>query len=155
MKTKLSLAIASAILLYAPFAGAQAPAQPPTQSHAQPAAPPSAAARIISRDQAKSVVLAYLQSKGLKTDIAEFSLDDNPDEKDLPDYYLFDAYYNSRTRLSSVGAFAVDRKSAALWQRVSCEQLSSDSVLKLQDKYHQELGLVTPSEAQADSSPCY
>jgi hypothetical protein len=143
MKLKLSVAIALAILSYAPFAGAQAPA-------AQ-----SAATRAISRDQAKSVVLAYLQSKGYKTETAEFTLDDNPDEKDLPEFYLFDAYYNTATRLTSVGAYAVDRKSAALWQRVSCEQVGSDSVSKLQEKYRQEMGLVTPSEAQADSSPCY
>ena len=140
MKLKLSLAIASAVLLYAPFAGAQ---------------PQSPAARAISREQAKTVVLAYLQSKGYKTETAEFALDDNPDEKDLPDFYLFDAYYNTRTRLTSVGAYAVDRKSAALWQRVSCEQVVSDSVVQLQNKYHQEMGLVTPSESQANSSPCY
>lgn len=151
MNMKLSLAIASAVLLYAPFAGAQSPTPP----LAQPPAQPAAAVKEISREQAKSVVLTYLKSQGLKTEIAEFSLDDNPDEKDLPDYYLFDAYYNSSTRLTSVGAYAVDRKSAGLWQRVSCEQLNSPLLTKLQDKYHQEMGLVTPSESQASSSPCY
>ena len=142
MKLKLSIAIAAAVLFATPFADAQAPAA-------------QLASRAISRDQAKAVVLAYLQSKGYKTGTAEFSLDDNPDEKDLPDFYLFDAYYNTRTRLTSVGAYAVDRRSAALWQRVSCEQVVSDSVTQLQEKYRQEMGLVTPSESQATSSPCY
>jgi hypothetical protein len=141
MKSKLTLALAAALLALAPRAGAE-----------------PAAAKTISRDQAKTVVVAYLQSKGYKTESAEFALEDNPDEKDLPDYYLFDAYYNTRTKLTSLGAYAVDRKSAALWQRVSCEQVSSDALEQVQSRLRREVAghdIITPSEAQASSSPCY
>jgi hypothetical protein len=152
MNMKIYLAAGLAALLWAPYAGAQTPTQ--AQNQSAPAADKS-----ISRSQAKTLVLAYLQSQGYKTDTAEFVLDDNPDEKDLPDYYMMDAYYNSATRVTSVGAYAVDRHSAVLWQRVSCEQVISDAVQKLQEQFRQLPGsrdFVTTGESQSSSnSPCY
>jgi hypothetical protein len=126
-----------AFLVYAPLAAAQT-------------------SGVLSRAQARALVVAHLQAQGYKTESAEFAVEDNPDDKDTPDYYLFDAYNNTRTRVSSLGAFAVDRKSATLWQRVSCEQVTTDAVVKLQSKLRRENGLrESDTGNEADSSPCY
>jgi hypothetical protein len=88
----------------------------------------------ISQDQAKSLVLAYLQESGTRLDAADFELESDPTDPEIPDFFLFSAYYNSRNSLRIIGAFAVNRRTAALWQRLNCQELKSETLSKLKDK---------------------
>ena len=97
-------------------------------------APPPQVTGGISQDQAKSLVLAYLKEHGERLDAADFDLESEPAEAEIPDFYLFSAYYNTRTSLKIIGAYAVNRRTAAVWQRLNCEELKSETLDKLKDK---------------------
>jgi len=88
----------------------------------------------ISQDQAKSLVLAYLKENGVRLDAADFDLETDPTDPEIPDFFLFSAYYNSRNSLRIIGAYAVNRRTAAVWQRLNCEELKSETLSKLKDK---------------------
>ena len=74
-------------------------------------------------------------------EMLRFDLENEPDEQELPAFILFHAYYNTATRLTNIGAYAVDRKSGALWEPVACELLHSDALIQLQDQYRDHIGL--------------
>lgn len=106
-------------------------------AHADSAPPEDAPPQVvggISQDQAKSLVLAYLKESGVRLDAADFDLESDPTDPEIPDFYLFSAYYNSRDSLKIIGAYAVNRRTAALWQRLNCEELKSETLDKLKDK---------------------
>jgi hypothetical protein len=109
--------------------------------------------RELTRDQARTVVRIFLKSSGQKTDSVEFALEDQADAPELPGFILFDAYYNSADRLVNIGEYAVDRKSAALWERVACERLNSDELLRYQEQLRLQGGLSEPNEV-GSVSPC-
>jgi hypothetical protein len=88
----------------------------------------------ISQDQAKSLVLAWLKEHGERLDSPEFDFESEAADPEIPGFYLFAAYYNSRTSLKIIGAYAVDRYTAAVWQRLNCEELKSESLDKLKDR---------------------
>jgi hypothetical protein len=118
--------VAAAVLMLFSAALARAENEAPEAPQAAPAG--------ISQDQAKSLVLAYLKEHGVALESSDFDLETEPAEPEIPDFYLFSAYYNTRTSLKIIGAYAVNRRTAAVWQRLNCEELKSETLDKLKDK---------------------
>ena len=108
---------------------------------------PAPAKTGISQDQAKSLVLAWLKEHGVRLDSSEFDLESEPDDPEIPDFYLFSAYTNTRTSLKIIGAYAVGRRTAAVWQRLDCQELKSENLEKLKDKL-----LTPPPETERPGS---
>jgi hypothetical protein len=67
---------------------------------------------------------------------------------------MFHAYYDTAARLNSIGTYAVNRKTAALWERIGCEQLKSEPLERLQGKLRREMGLSEPDNGSARAKPC-
>jgi hypothetical protein len=109
----------------------------------------------LSRDQARTVVLTFLKSQGYKTESPKFDLESDPGDPDLPEFYMFHAYYDTPTRLNSIGTYAVSRKTAALWERVACEQLKSKALAQLQRKLRREIGLSGSHGGGPSAKPCF
>jgi hypothetical protein len=109
----------------------------------------------LSQDQAGTVVLTFLKSQGYKTESPKFDLESDPDDPDFPEFYMFHAYYDTATRLNSIGAYAVNRKTTALWERVGCEQLKSKALEQLQHKLRREMGLSEAHGVGSRAKPCF
>ncbi len=116
---------------------------------------PSSGNRELSREQARIVVLTFLKSQGYKTKSPKFDLETDPDEPDLPQFYMFHAYYDTATRLTSIGTYAVNRETTALWERLGCEQLMSKALGQLQDKLRREAGLSESEGMGTSAKPCF
>lgn len=112
---------------------------------------PAPAKAGISQEQAKSLVLAWLREHGVRLDSSEFDLESEPDDPEVPDFYLFSAYTNTRTSLKVIGAYAVDRRTAAVWQRLDCQELKSENLERLKDK----LPTVPPEIERPGSLTCF
>ena len=106
----------------------------------------SAEKKKLSQHQARTVVATFLKSQGYKIESSKFDLESDPDDADFPEFYMFHAYYDTATRLNSIGTYAVSRKTAALWERVGCEQL--------QNRLRKEVGLSESSGGGASTKPC-
>jgi hypothetical protein len=107
----------------------------------------------ISHAQAGTIVLTYLKSQGYKTQSSKFYLENESDSREYPDFYMFHAYYNTATRLNSIGAYAVNRKNADLWERFLCQRLESKPLWELQNKLRREIGLSILDGKSAN--PCF
>jgi hypothetical protein len=114
----------------------------------------SAEKKELSQDQARSVVATFLKSQGYKIESSKFDLERDPDDPDFPEFYMFHAYYDTATRLNSIGTYAVSRKTAALWERVGCEQLRSKPLEQMQNRLRKELGLSESGGGGASTKPC-
>jgi hypothetical protein len=114
----------------------------------------SAEKKELSHDQARTVVATFLKSQGYKIESSKFNLENDLDDPNFPDFYMFHAYYDTATRLNSIGTYAVSRKTAALWERVGCEQLKSKVLEQLQNRLRKEVGLSESSGRGASAKPC-
>jgi hypothetical protein len=113
---------------------------------------PSTGKTELSRAQATAIVLTFLKSQGYDIHSPLFDLQITPTDPDFPDFYMFHAFYDTTTRLASVGTYAVNRKTAVLWERIGCEQLKSKALEELQNRLRKEMGL---SGGEGSSSePC-
>jgi hypothetical protein len=101
----------------------------------------SATPQIASAD-AERLVEMGLKDKGYDIHSPKFELDKNAElEKDyFPDFYTFDAYYDTPTLFAAIGTYIVNQHTAEVWEIISCEQIKSKSVVHLQTrlrkKYH-------------------
>jgi hypothetical protein len=114
----------------------------------------SAEKKDLSLDQARTVVATFLKSRGYKIESSKFDLESDPADPDFPEFYMFHAYYDTATRLNSIGTYAVSRKTAALWERVACEQLRSRALEQLQNRLRKEMGWSDSSGGDASTKPC-
>jgi hypothetical protein len=114
---------------------------------------PSQRSNDLSREQAKPVVQAYLKSQQYNVQSSKFDLESEPDDADSPEFYMFHAYFDTDTRLNSIGTYAVSRKTATLWERVACEELKSKAVEQLQERLRKELGLLVGDRSR--TKPCF
>jgi hypothetical protein len=114
----------------------------------------STGAKDLSRAQARTVVLTFLKSQGYKTESPRFDLESDPDDPDPPEFYMFHAYYNTTTRLNSIGTYAANRKTASLWERVACEQLKSKALQQVQNRLRKEIGLPESEGGGSSAKPC-
>ena len=108
----------------------------------------------ISRTQARTVVLTFLKYQGFKTESPQLDLEDDHDSKAFPGFYMFHAYYDTATRLDSIGTYAVDRRTSALWDRMTCKQLESGALKPLQHMLTELTGASESKIENANTKPC-
>jgi hypothetical protein len=110
----------------------------------------------LTREQAKSVLLVYLKSRGYKTESRRLDIQNGRDKADAPSFYMFEAYYDTATRLATIGFYAVNRTSAALWERVGCEEVKAKAIRATQAKLRGTLDLpLADREKNTSEKPCY
>lgn len=109
----------------------------------------------LARDQARTIVSAFLKSKGYKTESPKFGLENESDDPKFPDFYMFHAYFDTDTRLNSIGAYGVNRRTATLWERIGCEELKSSALGRLQSRLRRQLAISDAEFRQkAKVKPC-
>jgi hypothetical protein len=99
-------------------------------------------------------VLTFLTSQGYKTKTPKLDVEVDPADPGFPDFYMFYVHYDTATRLNSVGTYAVNRKTAALWERVGCEELKSKDLEQLQNSLRGEMGLSGADGRDSETKPC-
>lgn len=110
----------------------------------------------LSQDQARKIVLMYLESQGYRTTAPNFDLENDPSDPELPDYYMFHAYYNEPSHLASIDSYAVNRRTAELWERLECKCLRSKGLEALQKDLRKQQGLSGPANRdQPGNKPCF
>ena len=67
---------------------------------------------------------------------------------------MFHAYYDTATRLDSIGTYAVDRRTSALWDRMTCKQLESGALKPLQHMLTELTGASESKIENANTKPC-
>jgi len=96
--------------------------------------------RIIARDEARRLLLQGLQERGYPTRAANFSLED-VDDPYFPNFYSFQSYSNLPQRFASTGVFAVNKKTADVWDSLLCKRVESRKIKSVQKKLQEEIGL--------------
>ena len=109
----------------------------------------------LSRDHAREVVLVFLKSQGYKIWSPHFDLEDDVDTQDLPEFYMFHAYYNTASRLDSIGSYAVNNRTADLWERVGCEEVKSKTLKQFQSNIRKRFGLSKIDAKSSSTQPCF
>jgi hypothetical protein len=105
---------------------------------------PSDGLKTITRSQARDLLLQALQKKGYPIRASNFELDDE-DDKYFPNFYTFHSYSNSRSRLVSTGVFAVNNRTADVWDESLCHKIDLPEIRPLQSKLRKQIKL-TDSE---------
>jgi|SRR5580700_1333987 hypothetical protein len=102
----------------------------------------------VTREQARQLVLAVLQSQGFDVKSPNLVVEDWPDAPDIPGFYLLGAHTIAPDMNLSAGSFAVGRRTAEVWNWTHCWRFSrAKNVRNLQKKLRKEIG-VTDSEYQ-------
>lgn len=104
----------------------------------------------ITREEARSLVLAELERRGYHTASPKFELDDNKGW--VPGYYTFDAYFDTADRLAHIDTYSVDPRSAELWEDGLCKIIKTPSVRRLQKELRAERQL--PVHSKQKYAPC-
>lgn len=112
------------------------------------------AAPELGLSQARTIVLTYLQSTGIDTKSKHFELDPAPADGSGPEYYLFEAYVDTPLLLTSAGFYAVDKRTAVLWNRMTCQKMNSKPLTQLQNTLQRKLGLQRTARS-GGVSPCF
>jgi len=104
----------------------------------------------ITRDDARSLVVATLLARGYDIQSPKLEVDEEA-VPSFPNFLFFGAYYDTPDRLARVGSFAVDPKTADLWDIGLCEPVKKKNVRRLQKilRLRYRLGMTRMQE-----SPC-
>lgn len=105
----------------------------------------------MTRKDAQSLVLAALRDQGTPVNSKKFELDDGTDPY-FPELYSFWAYFDMPKHLALVGAYAVDPRTAEIWDVGMCVQPRSPSVMQLQMALRSHYHLRLPTKAS--KPPC-
>jgi hypothetical protein len=108
----------------------------------------SGSSQEITRDQAREIVSVFLKSQGYHVTSPKFDLENAQDDADFPDFYLFAAYQDTAARLVTIGSYAVNRKTADLWERIGCTKIKSKAIEPLQKQLRNESSAST-------ATPCF
>jgi hypothetical protein len=111
-------------------------------------------ASVLRLAQAKSIVATYLKSQGYDVKSKHFELDSKASNANLSEYFLFYAYYDTLTRLNSIGSYAVNKRTAELWERLSCQRVSSQPLAQLQNALRGRLDLQRSAPGEP-VNPCF
>jgi hypothetical protein len=104
----------------------------------------------ITREDARSLVMAALQSKSYDVKSPKLEVDEETDPN-FPSFMRFGVYYNTPERLATIGVFAVNPKTADLWDTGLCKRVITKSVRRLQETLQMRYQLGT---AQKGTAPC-
>jgi hypothetical protein len=91
-------------------------------------------AQEISLADAKLLVETALQERGFPIHSSNFELD-KLDNYYYPDFFIFAAYHNTATRFAHNGSYAVNRRTAEVWDQGLCRLLATDRVRQLIIKF--------------------
>jgi hypothetical protein len=117
--------------------------------------PASAGPTAIARSQARDLVLRALQERGYPTTAKNFELDDGND-KYFPNFYWFQSYSNSEVRLVSTGIFAVNKKTADIWDTLLCKRIDLAALRPLQEKLRKQAEVTAQEYAElTKEAPCH
>jgi hypothetical protein len=116
----------------------------PVSIHAQ--GPPGQ----ITRKDARSLVIATLQARGYDIKSPKLGVEEETDPY-LPNFFHFGVNFDMAERLATVGSFAVDPKSADVWDKGLCKRVRTKNVRQLQKtlRLRYQLGA-----AKKEAAPC-
>jgi hypothetical protein len=115
---------------------------------------PSDGPKTITRNQARELLLQALQERGYPTRASNFELD-NEDDKYFPNFYAFHSYSNSKTRLVSTGIFAVNKRTADVWDEAQCHKIDVPKIRPFQIKLRKQTELTDEEFASlTKEAPC-
>lgn len=100
----------------------------------------AAAAREITREQARYLVKTVLQAKWQYNKLPGFGLEFYTD-KYFPDFFFFEATWNNPRGSVVLGHYAVNPRTADVWEIVGCRRLESHSIRNLQQSLRKDIGL--------------
>lgn len=104
--------------------------------------PASKPPRMITHAEARTLVLKALQAQGTPTKSPKFDLEDNTGApKYYPGFYFFDAYFNNPLVLTAIGHYAVNRRTADLWEWIGCHRLGPPAIKRLQKALRRKINL--------------
>jgi hypothetical protein len=104
---------------------------------------PALLAKEITRDQARELVMKALKAETKFTRLPKFGLDDYSDPY-FPGFFFFEATWdNPHHPPASVvlGHYAVNRKTAEVWEAVGCHRLSPPTIKPSQKSLRKAIGL--------------
>jgi len=109
----------------------------------------------IARGEAKNLVKTWLAAQGYDTRSSRFVLESDPDRTDFSGFFFFSANYQQEQSAPSLGHFAVNRKTADLWDWELCRRLQTPAVQSVQKSLRKRLGL-TPQDYSdlSKMAPC-
>ena len=99
-----------------------------------------AAEKEISREQARELVLKALKAEGYPTNSPKFELHDR-DDPYFPEFHSFSAYFDTPDRFAAIGHYAVNPKTADVWEVMGCRRLKPRAIRALQKSLRKESGL--------------
>src|SRR5258708_10095964 len=95
----------------------------------------------ITSEEARDLVREWLTDEGYPTRTQRFILDSDRERADFPGFYFLSASYEQEQSAPTLGHFAVNRRSADLWDWELCKKLSSSSLRVSQKRLRKEMGL--------------
>jgi hypothetical protein len=99
--------------------------------------PASNGLKTITRNQARELLLQALQKQGYPIRASNFELD-NENDKYFPNFYTFHSYSNSKSRLVSTGIFAVNKRTADVWDELLCHKIDLPEIKPLQGRLRKQ-----------------
>jgi len=99
------------------------------------------AEREIVRAEAKHLVKIWLASQGYDTRSWRFVLDADPDQNEFPSFYFFSANFVQEQSAPTLGHFAVNRRSADLWDWELCRRIQEPAIQSTQKSLRKKLRL--------------
>jgi hypothetical protein len=101
--------------------------------------------------EARQLVETGLKDKGYDVSSPQFELDEEANSF-FPNFYHFGASIDSKTRFVRVGSYAVDPRTADVWDEMLCERLQSPSLAQSQARIRKKYKL--ERSAPSPNPPC-
>jgi len=113
-------------------------------------------ARSISRDEAASLLRAFLRSEGYDTKAAPLDIEDSADSPDSG-FYLLAVFVDTPQRLVKIGNYGVNGGTGDIWNLVECKRVTSSAIASKQKQIRESSGL-SPTELNRlhkSNPPCF
>jgi hypothetical protein len=104
----------------------------------------------ITREDARSLVIATLQARGYDINSPKLEVEEETDPY-FPSFFHFSVYFARPERLATIGSFAVAPKTADVWDTGLCARVRTRNVRRLQKTLRLRYQLGT---AQGGAQPC-
>jgi len=113
-------------------------------------------AMVLSRNEARDIVLTYLKAKGYQVTASNSYLEDTRGDPDYPHLYFFIYYVDTPQRLVNNGNYAVDRRTADLWEPFGCRLATSRTIKNRQEAFRKK-AMIKREELRRirQDRPCY
>ncbi len=109
----------------------------------------------LTREEAANLVKQWLTTGGYPTGSPRFTLDSDIDRTDFPVFYFFSASYEQGQSVPTLGHFAVNQRTADLWDWELCKRLSTPSLRTSQKLLRSKMRLPTREFRESSkAAPC-